>query len=108
MRPTIDGPNGLLTNEFLNPKSNINNDDGDDDMKKENNASVHVTSTKIDLENMSDLVDGLLDLGHRLGATKNERDKRVREKLALELYNQFKKGKPFDLEDALDSAVSKR
>ena len=108
LRPTIDGPNGLLTNEFLNPKSNINNDDGDDDMKKENNASVHVTSTKIDLENMSDLVDGLLDLGHRLGATKNERDKRVREKLALELYNQFKKGKPFDLEDALDSAVSKR
>ena len=60
------------------------------------------------MENMSELVDGLLDLGHRLGETKTERGKKVREKLAQQLYKQVREGKPFDLEDALDSAVSRR
>jgi hypothetical protein len=107
LRPTIDGSNGLLRNEFLNPKSNSINKAPSPTTKIEKNVPVK-TSNQIDSENMSELVDGLLDLGHRLGATKNERDKKVREKLALELYDQFQKGKPFDLEDALDSAVSKR
>jgi serine/threonine-protein kinase TTK/MPS1 len=107
LRPTIDGPNGLLTNEFLNPKSNNINKTSSPITELEKKIPAD-TSNQIDSENMSELVDGLLDLGHRLGATKNERDKKVREKLALELYDQFQKGKPFDLEDALDSAVSKR
>ena len=104
LRPTIDGPNGLLMNEFLNPKSNVQTPQP----KAAAETSSTIKGNNIDMDNMSELVDGLLDLGHRLGETKTERDKKVREKLAQELYNQIKEGKPFDLEDALDSAVSRR
>ena len=104
LRPTIDGPSGLLMNEFLNPKSNVQKPQPQADAKK----SSTTKGNNIDMDNMSELVDGLLDLGHRLGETKTQRGKKVREKLAQQLYNQITEGKPFDLEDALDSAVSRR
>ena len=98
LRPTITGPNGLLSNEFLNPSYSSGKTPAPD--------SKSALKKLVSLDDMGNLVDGLLDLGHTLGGGKTERDIKVREKLAHELHQQICRGEQFSVDAALESLYS--
>jgi serine/threonine protein kinase len=98
LRPTITGPNGLLSNEFLNPSYS-------NGAAQKPNPKDHLKKL-VSLDDMGNLVDGLLDLGHTLGGGKTERDIKVREKLAHELHQQICRGESFSVDAALESLYS--